>query len=226
MGNKFLSHIREVDAIVQVLRYFQDNDVTHVEGGVDPLRDMDIINTELIFADLQQLEKAFPALEKKAKSSKDVLLLQEYDALRKVRDHLMSGKWLHNVLDTFDPKDHEYLRKYNFLSLKPLVYAINIGQEDLARASVIAADIQTKLHTPCVCVCAKLEAEMIEFNEAERKEYIASLMEQSQADHVPTLDDLIRLAFNTVGLMYYFTTGEKETRAWTIPVASTAPQAA
>lgn len=226
LGNKFLSHIREVDAIVQVLRHFQDNDVTHVEWPVDPLRDMDIINTELIFADLQQIEKALPAIEKKAKTSKDILITQEYEALAKVHHYLWSGQWLHGVLDAFTPKDHEHLRKYNFLSMKPIVYAINIGQDDIGRAPQIAQEFAAKLRSPCVCVCAKLESEMIEFNADERKEYIDSLVEKSQAEHIPTLDDLIALAFKTVGLMYYFTTGEKETRAWTVPIGSTAPEAA
>ena len=126
MGNKFLSHIREVDAIVQVLRHFSDSDVTHVEGTIDPLRDVDIINTELIFADLQQIDRLLPAMDKKAKTIKDVLLNQEYEALVKVRDYLHAGTWLHGVRDTFSPKDHELLRKYNFLSMKPIVYAINI----------------------------------------------------------------------------------------------------
>ena len=226
LGNKFLSHIREVDAIVQVLRHFSDSDVTHVEGTIDPLRDVDIINTELIFADLQQIDRLLPAMDKKAKTIKDVLLNQEYEALVKVRDYLHAGTWLHGVRDTFSPKDHELLRKYNFLSMKPIVYAINIWQDDIVRTQEISAEFLQKLWVACVSVCAKLESDMIEFSAEERNEYLADLIHKEHADHIPTLDDLIAIAFKIVGLMYYFTTGEKETRAWTIPLASTAPQAA
>lgn len=226
LGNKFLSHIREVNAIVQVLRYFHDSDVTHVEWAVDPVRDREIINTELMFADLQQVEKAFPALEKKAKSTKETLLMQEYEWLRKVLDYLQRGVWLYGQKDNFTPKELELLRKYNFLSFKPIVYALNVSQDDLPRAKQIQDEYAEKLSAPVCVVCAKLESEMMEFDPEERKEYLGELVEKDHVDHIPTLDDLIALAFKTVGLMYYFTTGEKETRAWTIPVNSKAPQAA
>lgn len=226
LGNKFLSHIREVNAIVQVLRYFSDTDVTHVEWAVDPLRDREIINTELMFADLQQLEKAFAPLEKKAKTTKDALVMQEYEWLRKAYEYLKQGVRLYSKKDTFTDKEFEAIRKYNFLSLKPIVYALNVSQEDLARAKEIEAEFVATLWAPVCVVCAKLESEMMEFSPEERKEYLSDLVAKEHVDHVPTLDDLIALAFKTVGLMYYFTTGEKETRAWTIPFASKAPQAA
>lgn len=226
LGNKFLSHIREVHAIVQVLRYFADSDVTHVEWGVDPLRDREIINTELLFSDLQQIEKAVAPLEKKAKSSKDPLFLQEYAWVRKAYEYLKQWTWLYSVKDEFTPQEYESVRKYNFLSLKPIVYALNVSQDDLARAQDIEKEFTDKLWAPVRVVCAKLESEMMEFSPEERKEYLSDLVAKEHVEHVPTLDDLIALAFKTVWLMYYFTTGEKETRAWTIPVWSRAPQAA
>ena len=208
LGNKFLSHIREVDAIVQVLRHFQDTDIVHVEGGVDPLRDREIINTELIFADLEQIEKSLPALQKKAKISQNKDEGKVVAILEKIQEVL------------------NMIRSYNFLTLKPFVYALNIAQEDLANAEALKAEYEAKLNAPVAIVCVKLESEMMEFSPEERAEFINELLEISGEKKIPTLDDLISLAFNQLGLMYYFTTGEKETRAWTIPLNSTAPQAA
>ena len=118
------------------------------------------------------------------------------------------------------------IRSYNFLTLKPFVYALNIAQEDLANAEALKAEYEVKLNAPVAIVCVKLESEMMEFSPEERAEFINELLEISGEKKIPTLDDLISLAFNQLGLMYYFTTGEKETRAWTIPLNSTAPQAA
>lgn len=226
LWNKFLSHIREVHAIVQVLRYFADSDVTHVEWWVDPVRDRDIINTELLFADLQQVEKAIAPLEKKARSSKDPLFLQEYAWVRKAHEYLKQWVWLYSVKDAFTSQEYDAIGKYNFLSLKPIVYALNVAQEDLAHAQEIETEFSEKLWAPVCVVCAKLESEMMDFSPDERKEYLEDLVTKEHVHHVPTLDDLIVLAFETVWLMYYFTTGEKETKAWAIPVWSKAPQAA
>jgi GTP-binding protein YchF len=225
LGNKFLSHIRQVDAIVHVLRYFQDSDITHVHGEVDPMEDAQIINLELIFADLQQIEKSLPQIEKKAKS-KDPKASEQVKALQKVHTYLQEGIWLYTVRNQFTDKDMEHLCVYNLLSMKPMIYALNVSQEDIHNAPAIQSDYQEKLHAPVAIVCARLEEEMIEFSAQERKEYLLELTQSEHIDHIPTLDDLIGLAFKTVGLMYYFTTGDKETKAWTIPIASTAPQAA
>jgi len=225
LGNKFLSHIREVDAIVEVLRYFSDTDVNHVEWEVDPVRDAEIINFELIFADLQQVEKALDQAQKKSKS-KDKDALAQLAVFTKVKKYLEAWTWLHTVRDDFDDAELLLLRPYNLLSIKPIVYALNVSQEDLGQADVLEKEYSDKLSAPVRVVCAKLEEDMIEFNESEREEYLQDLLARKDLDHVPTLDDLIALAYKTVGLMYYFTTGEKESRARTIPIDSKAPRAA
>jgi GTP-binding protein YchF len=222
LGNKFLSHIRETDAIVQVLRYFRDPDVVHVEGEVDPMRDVEIINTELIISDLEQIEKNLSQLEKKSKT-KDPEAAKLYPVLKRMYDVLMAGQLTYSIRDELSEEDIMLIKPYNFLTFKPFIYAINIGTEDFAEASNIQAKFADALKRPVTLVCAKLESEMLGFSPEERNEYIAADFGGIQ---VPTLDALIALAYDTVGLMYYFTTGEKETRAWTIKKNSTAPEAA
>ncbi len=225
LGNKFLSHIREVDAIVQVLRHFQDSDIVHVEGGVDPLRDQEIINTELIFADLEHIEKVLPNLQKRAKIAQNKEDKKVAEILEKIQNVLMEGKLANTIKEEFSDEELKLIKSYNFLTLKPFVYALNIAQEEIQNAEKLKAEFGAKLQAPVAIVCVKLEAEMMSFSEEERNEFLTELLEL-WGDQVPTLDDLISLAFNQLGLMYYFTTGEKETRAWTIPLNSTAPQAA
>ncbi len=225
LGNKFLSHIREVDAIVQVLRHFQDSDIVHVEGGVNPLRDQEIINTELIFADLEHIEKVLPNLQKRAKIAQNKEDKKVAEILEKIQNVLMEGKLANTIKEEFSDEELKLIKSYNFLTLKPFVYALNIAQEEIQNAEKLKAEFGAKLQAPVAIVCVKLEAEMMSFSEEERNEFLTELLEL-WGDQVPTLDDLISLAFNQLGLMYYFTTGEKETRAWTIPLNSTAPQAA
>ena len=227
LGNKFLSHIREVDAIVQVLRYFKDSEVVHVEGAVDAMRDVEIINTELIFSDLEIIERNLPNLAKKTKvgkGTKDEVRLVEI--LMEIQEALIQGRIAHNIKDKLSKDDLKLIKSYNFLTTKPIVYAINIGQEDIPFAHEIENEFMEKLQSPVAVVCAKLESEMMDMNDAEKDEFIRELLSIDKVAHIPTLNDLIKLWFEKVGLMYYFTTGEDETRSWTIPIASTAPQAA
>ena len=227
LGNKFLSHIREVDAIVQVLRYFKDSGVVHVEGGVDPMRDVEIINTELIFADLEIIERNLWNLAKKTKvgkGSKDEVRLVEI--LMEIQEALIQGKIAHNIQAKLSKDDLKLIKSYNFLTTKPIIYAINIGQDDIPFAHEIANEFMEKLQSPIAIVCAKLESEMMDMSDEEKDEFIRELLSIDKVTHIPTLNDLIKLGFEKVGLMYYFTTGEDETRSWTIPIASTAPQAA
>ncbi len=222
LGNKFLSHIRETDAIVQVLRYFGDPDVVHVEWGVDPMRDVEIINTELILSDVEQIERNLPALEKKAKTG-DKESSKLAPVLRRVYEVLMSWWLAYSVREELSEEERMLLKPYNLLTNKPFVYAINIGTDDFANADAIQKEFTEKLQRPVSLVCAKLESEMLGFSPEERAEYVQA---EFGTTSVPTLDHLIWLAYDTVGLMYYFTTGEKETRAWTIKKNSTAPEAA
>lgn len=222
LGNKFLSHIRETDAIVQVLRYFRDNDVVHVEWWVDPMRDVEIINTELIIADLEQVERNVQQLEKRLKAQdKDSIKL--YPILKRICDLLKSWQLVYSIAHELTEEERILLKPYNLLTNKPFVYAINIGTEDFANAAAIKKEFEDKLQRPVAIVCAKLESEMLWFTAEERAEYLEA---EFWWTYVPTLDSLISLAYDTVGLMYYFTTGEKETRAWTIKKNSTAPEAA
>lgn len=226
LGNKFLSHIREVDAIVQVLRYFKDTDVVHVEGDIDPMRDVEIINTELILADLEQIERTLPNIQKRSRiatNKDDVKLVEALSLIQKV---LQEGKIAHIVKWDLTAEQWKLVKPYNFLTMKPFIYAINVSQEDIVDAESIKKEFEEKLHSPVAIVCAKLESEMMDFEWEERDEFIKELLEIEHIDNIPTLDDLISLAYNTLWLMYYFTTWEKESRAWAIPIGSTAPQAA
>jgi len=226
LGNKFLSHIREVDAIVQVLRYFDDSNVSHVEGAVDPMRDIEIINSELIFADLEQIEKKLPTLDKKAKVTNDKHLKKESELLHRINVLLQEEKMIHILKDELSPEELKILKPYNFLTIKPVIYTLNIGQEDIPQAKTIQKEFTTKLKEPIAIVCAKVESELMDLEDEEKKSFIRELLEIENVDHIPVLDDLISLAYQTVGLMYYFTTGEKESKAWTIPIGYKAPQAA
>jgi len=226
LGNKFLSHIRECDAIVQVLRYFKDSDVVHVEWAVDPMRDVEIINTELIFADLEIIERLIPNMAKRAKTSGNKDELRIVEVLMEIQQALIQGKIAHNIKDKLTKDDQKLLKAYNFLTTKPIVYAINIGQDDIPYAHEIANEYMVKLQSPVAIVCAKLESEMMDMSDEEKDEFIRELVSMDKIAHIPTLNDLIKLSFEKVGLMYYFTTGEKETKSWTIPIGSTAPQAA
>lgn len=219
MWNAFLSHIRETDAIVQVLRYFKDVDINHVEWEVDPLRDEDIITSELIFSDMEQIEKKRWQLQRKAKSW-DKEAIVELWLLNRAWELLENGKVVYDLMDELKEDEVKLLKGYNFLTFKPFVFAINVGETDLWNADAIKREFEEKLQRPVAVVCAKMESDMMEVDGEER----AMLLEEY--GDVPTLDDLISLAYDAVGLMYYFTTGEKETRAWAIKKESTAPQAA
>ena len=226
LWNKFLSHIREVDAIVQVLRYFKDTDVVHVEWGIDPDRDREIINTELIFADLEQVERVLPTLQKRAKVPQNKEDKKVAEVLEKIQKVLLEGKLANTIRDELSEDDLKLIKSYNFLTLKPFVYALNISQDDIKNSEALKNEFEKKFNAPVAIVCVKLESEMMNFTNEEREEFLQELLEIQPDTRIPTLDDLISLAFNQLGLMYYFTTGEKETKAWTIPQGSTAPQAA
>lgn len=226
LGNKFLSHIREVDVIVQVLRYFKNSDVSHVEWSVDPLRDVEIINMELIISDLEQVDKNLPAITKKASVTKEKTAVATASALSKIKKALDQWILIYDIRNELTADEHHAIKNYNFLTDKSFLYAINVWQEDLSRAHEIKAEFEQKLNKPIAIVCAALESEMMTLSESERKEFLEMMIDTADIDNIPTLDDMITLAFKELWLMYYFTTGEKESRAWTIPVWSTAPQAA
>ncbi len=226
LGNKFLSHIREVDTVVQVLRYFKDTDVVHVEWEVDPIRDIEIINTELIFSDLEKIDRVLPTLIKKAKSTWDKDTKREVEILEKIQVALEANKLANSIRDDLSESDLKIIKSYCFLTIKPFVYAINLWQDDIPNWLQIQKEFADKINAPVVLVCAKIESEMMWMTKEEKLDFVSELLEIDDVSKIPTLDWVISLAFDTVWLMYYFTTGEKETRAWTVKKWSTAPQAA
>lgn len=221
LGNKFLSHIRQVDAIIQVVRCFEDPDVTHVSGNVDPLADIDTIETELMIADMQTLENALGKAERTARSGdKDGKIL--VGVIQKCSKHLDDG----HPLRTLELGESESLSvsSYGLMTAKPVLYVANVDETDLQGENELVAKVRQHAETSgacVVCVCAKLEAEIAELDEADRDEMLADV---GLAE--PALNQIAREAYRTLGLQSYFTAGEKEVRAWTMPIGGTAPQAA
>jgi GTP-binding protein YchF len=214
LGNKFLSHIRESDAICQVLRAFSDPDVVHVEGRVDPADDMETINTELILADLQTLEKAIPRLEKEARMNKDRAGVLA--AAKEAQGVLDSGRTVFAA--GLDPAP---LRELFLLTAKPFLYVVNVDEDELGDEAFKARMRELVAPAEAVFLDAKLEAELAELDDEEAAELLASVGQDE-----PGLDALARVGFETLGLQTYLTAGPKEARAWTIRTGATAPEAA
>ncbi len=226
LGNKFLSHIREVDAILHVVRCFEKapggEDITHVEGSVDPLRDIGTIETELIIADLQTVESALPKAERAAKSG-DREAVARFEVLKKVLPVLNAGKPALGIAFE-DPEQQKALKSLSLLSAKKVLYVANVADDDLHGRGPLAMKVREKAAAEgmeVVPVCAKIEAELAELDEADQKELLESL---GMAE--PALATLARAAYKLLGLQSYYTAGPKEVRAWTIPFGATAPQAA
>jgi len=223
LGNAFLANIRETDAIVQVLRCFEDGDITHVEGGVDPVRDLSIIDTELIIKDMEVVEKALERQIKSGKSgNKEALAL--VPVLEKVNAALNDGRWAR----TADLAKEELIaiKAFCLLTMKPMLLVGNIGEADIPNPEAnphYARLVQAAAERSCpvIPICSKLEAEIQELPAEERPMFLeeAGLKE-------PGLNTLIRASFKLLGLQTYFTAGVKEVRAWTILIGATAPQAA
>ena len=221
LGNKFLAHIREVDAILQVVRCFEDPDVIHVAGRVDPVSDMETIELELILADMQHLENVLPRAERAAKSTDKEARLK-FEALSKCLDHLRQEKPLRTL--SLSDAERDAVREFGLLTAKPILYVANVDESDVTGQGplVLAVRAQaTRSGAEVVAVCAKLEAEIAELDEADRAEMLAGAGLEE-----PALAVLARATYRTLGMQSYFTAGEKEVRAWTIPVGATAPQAA
>ena len=214
MGNAFLSHIREADAICQVTRAFVDADVTHVDGKVNPASDIETINTELILADLQTLEKALPRLEKEARINKGKLA--SLAALKEAQQVLDSGRGVFAA-----GLDRGPLRELFLLTAKPFIYVFNCDSDELADEA-LKADLRALVApAEAIFLDAKIESELVEMEPDEAREFLAE-MDVGE----PGLDTLARVGFATLGLQTYLTAGPKESRAWTIPRGATAPEAA
>jgi ribosome-binding ATPase len=220
LGNQFLAHIREVDAVCHVVRCFEDDDIVHVSGSVDPARDIEIITTELVLKDLDTVERRLERATRSARTG-DKDLVRERDVITALRDHLAAGE----VARTFPGELSPALaRELSLLTTKPVLYAANVAESELPDGND-HVDVVRKLAAhegaEVVVISAQVEAELAELDGEERAEYLASLgLERSG------LERLIERAYALLGLLTYFTAGPKEARAWTVPAGATAPRAA
>jgi len=221
LGNKFLTHIRQVDAILQVVRCFEDPDVTHVSGNIDPLSDISVVELELVLADIQTLENALGKAQRTARTGdKDAKFLVA--VIEKCQAHLMAEKPLRKL--DLSPLQEKAIGSYGLMTAKPMLYVANVDENDLQGVGELVTDVRNyaqKVGAGLVAVCAKIEAEISELDESERADMLTAV---GLAE--PALAVLAREAYKTLGLDSYFTAGEKEVRAWTIPQGATAPQAA
>ncbi|MBO6795220.1 MAG: redox-regulated ATPase YchF [Balneolaceae bacterium] len=220
-GNAFLSHIREVDLIIHVVRCFEDDDIIHVEGDVDPERDIAIIESELILKDLESVEKRVQTLKKQSKSG-DKTMKAQMEIVDRLRVHLEDG----NTARTFEVSNDqkEAYKDLFLLSAKPVLYACNVGESDLETGNALVdqvKEIASGFGDEVVMFCAKIEAEIAELDEEEKEMFLEELGVSSAG-----LDRLIHAAYAELGLITYFTVGPKEARAWTIKKGTKAPQAA
>lgn len=223
LGNKFLSNIRETDAIVHVVRCFVDPNVVHVSGGVDPIRDIDVINTELMLADLDSVEKRYKKIEKIAQSTKDAKTKSEFNITKKLYDALKEGKPARTVEVLED--ELPTLKDLHLLTSKPVLYVCNVSEDEfLAGKSAMADQVAERAKSEnnlALSICSQMEAEIAQLEPAERGEFLASMGIKE-----PGLHRLIRESYTLLNLITYFTAGEKEVRAWTIRKGTKAPQAA
>lgn len=222
LGNQFLGHIREVDAIVHVVRCFQNEDITHVEGSLDPLRDIEIIDTELMLADMESLEKRLPALEKKAKT-RDPIATAQIPLIHKILDLLKEGKPARLLKITAEEKD--YLDQLQLLTTKPVLYACNVSEEEAKTGNTFTqrvADHATLEGARSTVISAAIESEIsILENEEDKKLFLEEL-----GLHETGLARVIQEGYSLLGLITFFTIGPKEARAWTVLKNAKAPQAA
>ena len=224
LGNQFLANIREVDAIVHVVRCFDDTNVIHVDGSVDPLRDIETINFELIFSDIEVLERRIAKTARGAKNDKT--LAKELNLQERIKEHLEAGK-LAKTFETTDEDELAWLQEYNLLTYKPVIFAANVSEDDLADDGAnnpyVEAVRKYAAESDCgvFVVCAEIEAEISELDEEERQMFLEDLGVKESG-----LDKLIRASYSLLGLISYLTAGETETRAWTIKKGTKAPQAA
>lgn len=220
LGNKFLANIREVDAIAHVVRCFDDDDIIHVSGSVDPTRDIEIINLELALADLAQVEKRLEKARKQARSSKDALA--EVELLERLQNSLNEGKSVRTI--QLNETEAEIIKPLELLSNKPIIYVANVAEEDLATGNEwveAVRQVATQDNAEVVLVSAQVESELIDLSTEERQDFLASLNVKEGG-----LQSLIKATYKLLGLSTYLTTGPTETRAWTIKSGMTAPQAA
>lgn len=222
LGNQFLANIREVDAICHVVRCFNDSDVIHVNGVINPVDDIETINLELAFADLEVIEKRLPKIEKKAQLKVDKDSVVEYGILIKAKEALVAGNCLRDV--DFTKEQLETIKNYNFLTLKPMIYVLNVSEDEIKEDSELVLKVKEyakKTNTETVKISAKIEEEISDLPEEDRAMFLDDLgIEESG------LDQLVKKSYDLLGLATYFTAGEKECKAWTFKKGMKAPECA
>lgn len=221
LGNKFLSHIREVDAIVHVVRSFEDDNITHVDGTINPLRDMETINLELIFADLDTVERRIDRVKKTAKSG-DKSLLSQVELFERIKTHLESYKPVRSC--EFSEKEREIVEQQFFLTSKPVIYVANISDNEISKENPYVQQVKTAAkeeNASVITLCAKIEEEISELEGEEKAEFLEA-MGLAECG----LNLLVKECYSLLGLISFFTVGSDECRAWTITKGTKAPQAA
>ena len=223
LGNKFLSHIREVDAIVEVVRCFDDNNIIHVESSVDPIRDIEIINIELILADLEVVETRLSKIGKKASMSKDKETIKEVELLNKIREALIQNKPIRSL--DFTSEELAVIKAFNFLTLKPIIYMANVEESDLLTDTndyvEKVRNYAKEENSKVITVCAKIESELSELSDEDKKTFLEDLGIKESG-----LDKLIKATYDLLGLATYFTVGSDEVKAWTFTKGMKAPECA
>jgi hypothetical protein len=225
LGNQFLSNVREVDALVHVVRCFEDDNIIHVDGSVDPARDIETINLELIFSDIEILDRRIAKISKQAKMDKG--LAKELKLIEAVKAHLEDGKMARTFEIPDDEDDEKWFATYNLLTAKPTIYAANVSEDELAddgasnphveKVRALAAEENAEVFV----ICAQIEQELAELSDEEKAEFLADLGVKSSG-----LDKLVAASYSLLGLISFLTAGEDECRAWTIKKGTKAPQAA
>jgi GTP-binding protein YchF len=224
LGNQFLSNIREVDAIVHVVRCFEDSNVVHVDGSVNPMRDIETINLELIFSDLEVLERRLSKVVKAARMDKT--LAKEEALLNRIKAHLESGK-MAKSLEITDEDELALMKDYNFLTYKPVIYAANVSEDDLGddgASNPMVKEVRefaARENSEVFVICAQIEQEISELDDDEKAMFLEDLGLKESG-----LEKLIKASYHILGLHSFLTAGEDETRAWTIKIGTKAPQAA
>ncbi len=222
LGNKFLSHIREVDAIVEVVRCFDDKNIIHVESSVDPIRDIEIINVELLLADLEVIDNRINKIGKKAILSNDKSVKKEAEILNKIKQALEQNIPIRKL--EFDEDEYKLIKNFNLITAKPIIYMANVSEEDIQNGNNYVEQVKRYAQnegSEVVVVCAKIESELSELNDDDKKEFLNELGISDSG-----LDKLIKATYNLLGLATFFTSGSDEVRAWTFKKGMKAPECA
>ena len=225
LGNQFLANIREVDAIVHVVRCFENSNIVHVDGSINPLRDIETINLELIFSDLEILERRISKAVRAARNDKTIA--KELALMERIKAHLEDGKMAKSFDDINDEDEQQWLESYNLLTYKPVIFAANVAEDDLADDGASNAGVQAvreyakREDCEVFVVCAEIEQEIAELDDDEKSMFLEELGLKESG-----LEKLIKASYSLLGLISYLTAGEPEVRAWTIKKGTKAPQAA